>query len=172
MNENTFPPTIVKLQVQADGPADAVRAALDQFGFDAAVMERGLVELRIVADFTESGSLIHKLQLTKISDRRYPERVESAPSPSFAVFRYMGVMMGRSDKSYLLSATAKQIEAIDSALGKMEPDDIHRFTGAVVGIWKNEPQDPAEAYVPKSSPNRAGMVACVQAILDLLRNTP
>ena len=53
-------------------PADAIRVALEMNDFDKTVLNKGPVELKIIADFQEGGCRIFTLSLSKIHPAKDP----------------------------------------------------------------------------------------------------
>lgn len=108
-------------------PADAIRAALEMNDFDKAVLNKGPVELKIVADFQESGCRIYMLSLSRVHPAKDPDTKNMDYGTVSFALRVLADVKGVPGPTYLLAATPQEMDTLAEAFKGKSPDWIEGY---------------------------------------------
>lgn len=145
-------------------PAAAIAEALKQGGFNQQVVNAGLVEIVVLAEFGENGCIIHQMRAarayrpsplgdamrTAMAEARPvtnddppvespAPNVESVQGPAFRVLRMMAEAHGKPPRHYILEARVGEMTLLDDELHEATDEELRKLVANDVHIINRWP---------------------------------
>lgn len=113
-------PPVAALELQGEpykGPAEAIRDLLVKHDFESNVVDKGWIEVRIVARFTENGCIVHTLQA---------RQVDMTPADAPAVILLKGIAKTNEwpDDALLSRASSEDLDTLNRLMGGFTQDEL------------------------------------------------
>lgn len=145
-------------------PSSAVKYALDRFDFNAAVVDAGPVELRIIADFTATGCAIHHMGVSHVQP---PAPPRAKPAGATFALRALADAAKVPSSTFLLSASAPQMADLSPVFDVLDEDSTRNLINVVVAARERDRFVLAKQLTAEPKTMRA-----IEVLLTLLDATP
>lgn len=99
------------------GASQAIKDLLDHHQFDAAVIDKGWTEVRIVGNFTGAGAVIHTMQARQVT-------MSEREAPGIEILKMIATVNRLPNEAILSIATVEEIEGLNAALAGRTQDEI------------------------------------------------
>lgn len=112
------------------GASGAIKALLEQNGFDQQMIDKDWVEIRIIARFTDRSALFHTVQARQVT-------LTERQDPSETILKMVAAANGWQDNVLVAEATAEEADKLRSLLETVNEDLMLKIVLQDEG-WEDE----------------------------------
>lgn len=99
------------------GASQAIKDLLDHHQFDAAVIDKGWTEVRIVGNFTGLGAVIHTMQARQV-------QLSEREAPGIEFLKMLATVNRLENEALFKIATVEEVEKLNAAFAGLSQDRL------------------------------------------------